>query len=134
MLIRITCVSKKRKIDETPVRTLRSQATSGFNYQTHCILCESIVVNSNGKRQNDVYRAASANCQISFEKCCNERGDDWGKKVQNRILHISNSDFRAMDVYYHKQCSINFRIGKSIPRKFIPSNVSELDSGGRPKD
>ena len=128
-------VSKKRKIDETPVRTLRSQATSGFNYQTHCILCESIVVDYNDKRLDDVYyRAASINCQISFEKCCDQRDDDWGKKVKNRILHISNSDFRAMDVYYHKQCSTNFRIGKSIPQKFISSNVSELRSVGRPKD
>ena len=39
-----------------------------------------------------------------------------------------------MDVHYHKQCSTNFRIGKSIPRKFISSNVNEVSSVGRPKD
>ena len=86
------------------------------------------------KKQNDVHRAASSKCQESFEKCCGERDDDWAEKVKNRILHISNSDFRAMDVHYHKQCSTNFRIGKSIPRIFISSNVNEVSSVGRPKD
>jgi len=44
---------------------------------------------------------------------CREREDDWAKEVQTRILHVH--DLHAVDVVYHRVCSVNFRTMKRIP-------------------
>ena len=126
---------KKRKIDDgnSPVASLRSKSTPGFKYSTHCVLCGKIAVDSNGEKLNYVYRVSSFDCQNSFITCCESRGDDeWAKKVKSNISFAG--DLPAKDVLYHHQCSTNFRIGKSIPRKFCSSYVNEVNKGGRPKN
>ena len=77
---------------------------------------------------------SSENCQTSLHDCCESRGFDekWVKKVLPNILYAK--DFPAKDVLYHKQCSTNFRIGKSMPRKISSSDVNEASNIGRPKN
>ena len=129
-------IIKKRKTENgsITITSTRSKVTPGFKYTTHCILCDNVVVYSNGKRHDDVYRVSSENCQTSLLDCCESRGSDekWVKKVLPNILYAK--DFPAKDVLYHKQCSTNFRIGKSMPIKYCSSDVKEVSNIGRPKD
>ena len=103
-------VIEERKASDSyiSIPSLRSKATPGFKYSTHCILCESIVINANGEKHNDVYRVSSWNCQNSFKTCCESRGDDWADKVKLRL--VVADDLPANDVLYHHQCNTKFRI------------------------
>ena len=93
-----------------------------------------VAVNDNGEQLMDVYRVSSWNCQHAFINICNIRGDDWAENVKPKLIFAN--DLPAMDALYHHQCSINFRIMKNIPRKYINSLTgNELeDKKGRPKD
>ena len=126
---------KKSKIlDDLKVHSLRSNQPNGFRYSTHCFLCDMVAVHDNGEQLTDVYRVSSWNCQHAFTNICNIRGDDWAENVKPKL--IFSNDLPAMDALYHHQCSINFRIMKNIPRKYINSLTgNELeDKKGRPKD
>ena len=66
-------------------------------------------------------------------EACAEREDDWGLKVKSRVEFVS--DLPAADAVYHQACSVNFRTGKQIPKKYIPdvANVKRFKLG-RPQD
>ena len=124
---------KKQKTDDGYINTssLRSNATSGFKYVTHCVLCEKQVVDSNGVREKEVHRVSSVECQNTLITSCESRDDDCAKKVKPNLSYIS--DYPAYDVHYHKQCFLNFINKKSIPKKFSTSNITE-GKKGRPLD
>ena len=75
---------------------------------------------------------SSWNGQNSLKACCESREDDWAKKVKPRLE--AAGDLPANDVHYHKQCNINFRIGRNIPIKFRSLDVYDVSSVGRPTD
>ena len=45
---------------------------------------------------------------------CHRRGDAWAETVEAKLLHVH--DLPAADaIYYHQECSVNFRTDKQIP-------------------
>ena len=50
------CIIVKTEIGSTPIVSLRSKASNGFEYKTHCIFCEIIAVDENGKKLTDVHQ------------------------------------------------------------------------------
>ena len=70
--------------------------------------------------------------KIHSKTYCESCDDDQAEKVKLNL--VVAGDFTANDVLYHHQCSINFRIGKNIPRKFRYLDVYEVSSVGRPTD
>ena len=114
--------------------SLRSSKSQKFSYTTHCFLCEHIAVDANGKKVQDVFRGSSWNSEKLFKDACEICGekDGWAMEVKGKMAYVG--DLPAADAIYHKQCSNNFKNGKSLPRKFNTSNVQKDISLGRPKD
>ena len=53
-------------------------------------------------------------------------------EVKGKIACVG--DLPAADAIYHRQCNLNFRNGKSLPRKFNTSEVQKETGVGRPRD
>ena len=61
---------------------------------------------------------------------CNKRGDEWSFKVKGKIEYFAE-DLHAADVFYHRQCSVNFRTGRRIPVQFSEHTKKKA---GRPEN
>ena len=86
------------------------------------------------KKVQDAFRVSSWNSEKSFKDACEIRGetDDWAMEVKGKIACVG--DLPAADAIYHRQCNLNFRNGKSLPRKFNTSEVQKETGVGRPRD
>ncbi|CAH1115352.1 unnamed protein product [Psylliodes chrysocephalus] len=62
--------------------------------------------------------------QKSVIKACNSRNNLWSAKVQSRLLLVN--DLPAADAIYHQACSVNFRKGDPVPKKYQYNPKDEL--------
>ena len=85
----------KTEIDSIPSPSLRSKSSRGFKFETHCIMCETIVVDENGKKiDTDVHQVQTTACQKELLEKCDYRlslpkfknGDQWTEDVRYNIL------------------------------------------------
>ena len=106
--------------------TLRSQSPT-FDYKSKCLFCTTTVSTTEGrKRCFDVYSVRTVELKATVSKVCQTREDKWSTEVAGRLAFIN--DLYAEEAVYHQSC-VNFRTGKSIPKKF----QSEVAKKGRPK-
>ena len=123
----------KTEEEEHPVKYLRSNNSQDFDYATHCLFCENLVVDEKGLRHTEVFRVSTWNFQNKIILICGQRGDKWAKDVFSRIQFAI--DLPAKDALYHRLCSNNFRTKRGIPIKFRKSSDnSEQKQVGRPVD
>lgn len=62
--------------------------------------------------------------QNSVMKACEARNDLWSTYVQSRLLSVN--DLPAADAIYHQACSVNFRKGDPILKKYQDDTQDEL--------
>ena len=62
---------------------------------------------------------------------CRNRQDDWSPKVQARVEFVL--DLIVAGAVYHQTCSVNFRMGKQVPKKYTHDD-SITKKPGRPYD
>ena len=80
----------------------------------------------------DGSKVETHNFATSILECCQSRADEWSYTVQGKI-NFYDGDLPAHDCVYHRSCSVNFRNGKNIPRKYKSSPGAEKSSG-RPEN
>ena len=69
----------------------------------------------------------------SMESIIKSRGDDpWAIAVNGRLQYVN--DLRAEDAIYHDKCDSNFRIMKSIPKKYSGEILPVPKKRGRTAD
>ena len=82
--------------------------------------------------QGDTSKVETHDFGRTILECCEDRADEWAYAVKGKI-NFYGGDLPARDCVYHHSCSINFRNGKDIPRKY---KISSGDSkrSGRPEN
>lgn len=103
-------------------RVLRSD-TSTFTFKEHCLFCGCFITDSEKRVKSSVIQVRTLMFQNSIMKACNSRNDVWSANVQTRLLSVS--DLPAANAIYHQACSVNFRKGDLIPKKYQDDSESE---------
>ncbi len=111
---------------------LRSGDTS-FCFATDCFYCATPVNADNLKKKGvDFFPVTAVETKGKVLEICSERNDAWAANVKTRILSVH--DLPAADAVYHQPCSVNFRTGKNIPKKFLmPILRNDTDQPARKK-
>ena len=127
--------NRKRNYDGPPTvtdHTLRS-STSNFEYDKQCLFCGQGDPRQGREQELKLIPVRTFDFQKAIVRACSERNDEWAIKIKGRIDFIH--DLLAADAVYHKSCSNNFRIGKSLPQKFqqYDHSIKRMKSG-RPQD
>lgn len=106
--------------------------TSTFTFKEHCLFCSCFITDSEKRVKSSVIQVRTLMFQNSIMKVCNSRNDVWSANVQTRLLSVS--DLPAANAIYHQACSVNFRKGDLIPKKYQDDSESEssCNSLGRP--
>ena len=99
-------------------RVLRSEAQK-FNFKEHCLFCGEGDQYQGKKKDFVLVPVRTFEFQKTVPEICNERNDEWARKVSDRIE--SAIDLHAADALYHQKCSVNFRTRKEIPLVFTSS-------------
>ncbi len=111
--------------------TTRRSAEQSFSFKTDCLFCGNRISDNSMKHNKDIYHVTTKCLQESLLQQCYTRKDTWAERVQARILHVH--DLPAADAIYHQVCSTSFRLGKSVPQRYVTDDVSEKKSKiGRP--
>lgn len=116
-------LQKNNKEDKKIVNSLRSHNT--FDFKSQCIFCGIGVGNLQSRRKNkeQICEVRTLELKTTIDKICHDRkNDEWSHQIQGRIS--SANDLHAADAVYHQVCSVNFRTGKNMPKKF-KSEISE---------
>ena len=124
----------KRDINKVHVssnvsRLLRSMEPP-FLFSENCLFCGQYAKNAGRKRGCDVFPVRTKDFQETIESICKQRGDDWGEKVQGRI--VFGQDLHAVDAIYHQSCNVNFRTMKDVPRMHQDDETASKQFSGRP--
>ena len=106
--------SKEQQVmhTNTEKQVLRS-AEKVFNFSTNCFYCGEPAITGRKRKGTQVIAVRTVETKDTILAICHERGDDWAKAVQARILHVH--DLHAADAVYHRVCSVNFRTMKQVP-------------------
>lgn len=102
---------RKQKSRPTEKRVLRSE-TIQFDFKIHCLFCGKGDRRDSKRKDFELTPVRTIDFQKTVEQICQERNDDWALKVNDRLK--AAIDLHAADAVYHKQCSVNFRTGKTI--------------------
>ena len=116
---------------------LRSSSAVPFDYKSQCFICGMMVSTSD---HDKCYEVRTFTIQNRLLDIADERDDDWGKDVAERIRAVI--DLPAAEARYHLSCNINFRTVRQIPSKYAaaPTKTSKgrplkrKSIGGRPVD
>ena len=106
-------------------RLLRSEAQK-FNFKEHCLFCGEGDRYQGKKKDFSLVPVRTFEFQNTVSEICNERNDEWARKVAERIE--SAFDLHAADALYHQKCSVNFRT-----RKWIPLVLTSNQEGAAPQ-
>ena len=126
--------SKEQQVmhTNTEKQVLRS-AEKVFNFSTNCFYCGEPAITGRKRKGTQVIAVRTVETKDTILAICHERGDDWAKAVQARILHVH--DLHAADAVYHRVCSVNFRTMKQVPVIHdYESNTSKKLKLGRPPE
>lgn len=114
-----------------PVPTLRSQVTK-FDFTNSCFFCEEAIADDFRVKQAKLpFARRNAPVKVTLPEMATTiigkarmRGDEWGKKVEERIsqLHNLHTDLVAVNAEYHQKCLASF----------YHSPKSEQERGFRP--
>lgn len=119
----------------TGQKHLRS-GSQKFVFKESCLFCGQQDIYSGKKRRHAVISVLTRDFDDSIRKTCLARNDGWGMKVLSRLAYVR--DLRAASAVYHKQCSVNFKTNKEVPRQFGEDDESEVmrkkRRQGRPPD
>lgn len=135
-----TIISYKRKSGsavnpDNGQKRLRSRSQK-FVFKESCLFCGQQDIYSGRKRGHTVIPVLTSDFDCSIRKICLARNDDWGMEVLSRLEYAR--DLHAANAVYHKQCSVNFRTNKQVPRQFDEDNESKVmrkkRRQGRPSD
>ena len=96
-------------------RLLRSEAQK-FNFKDHCLFCGERDRYQGKKEDFSLVPVRTFEFQKTVSEICNERNDEWARKVAERIE--SAIDLHAADALCNQKCSVNFRTRKEIPLVF----------------
>ena len=114
-------------------QVLRSDIST-FTFKEHCLFCGRFITDSEKRVKAGVIQVRTVMFQNSVMKACNSRNDLWSANVQSRLLSVN--DLPAADAIYHQACSVHFRKGDPIPKKYRDDSQDELRCKplGRPAD
>lgn len=119
-------LAKKRKDDccgsesEPPICKVRRSQVPEFQFDKHCLICGEECTPKDPKnpsRWNRVIKCETTDrpglppFKDVLLDACEQRNDDWGRKVEIRIKGAL-TDLPAADAQYHKKCYVDFM---SIP-------------------
>ena len=92
--------SKEQQVmhTNTEKQVLRS-AEKVFNFSTNCFYCGEPAITGRKRKGTQVIAVRTVETKDTILAICHERGDDWAKAVQARILHVH--DLHAADAVYH---------------------------------
>ena len=125
----------RKRASESPDtnKTLRSSEMP-FDIRKNCIFCGTADIYEGKKRDFKLIPVRTFDFQNAITDACAERNDQWAQRVKARLECVH--DLHAADAVYHQTCSINFRTGKQIPQKYVPSdgNTTKRMKFGRPQD
>ena len=125
---------KRRKTTEDchdKTHLLRS-AESSFDYRTNCLFCGTKDEYDGKKTDFILIPVRTYDFQNKVLEACKHRLDDWSHRVQSRIEFVP--DLPAADAVYHQACSVNFRTGKQVPKKYTKDATTKHAKPGRPCD
>lgn len=88
------------------------------------MFCGRFITDSEKRVKSGVIQVRTVMFQNSVMKACNSRNDLWSANVQSRLLSVN--DLPAADAIYHQACSVNFRKGDPIPKKYRDDSQDEL--------
>lgn len=118
------------EINKEGATRLRSEGIK-FSFKDQCLFCAQPVNKDQNKRSADVYPVRTFDFQDSIREACNQRDDEWGRQVLDRINF--GKDLPAVDAVYHQVCSANFRTLRRVPlQNQEPSPKVQKISKGRP--
>ena len=132
-------LQKKRRNenkDEDGEHSLRSD--SSFSYKDNCILCGCPDIYDGKKQDYKLIPVRTMDFGDKLLQACESFPGAWADDVRGRVLFAN--DLPAADAVYHSACNINFRTGRSIPKKidvgetYVPWKRKKLSRSGRPKD
>lgn len=110
----INAVNAAREIPSTsfisPTKGKLRSAILEFNFKFQCLFCDGVIddvflkrekkINIENRRQ--IHEVQSLEIRISILDMACKRGDDWGKKIVNRITNVF--DLFAVEAKYHRDC------------------------------
>ena len=128
---------KRKRTTSTNAHFLRSSET--FDYETNCIFCGFPDPYDGRKQEYSLISGRSTELRDSILQACKKYDNhDWVKIAMPRFLYAL--DLPSASVVYHRQCSVNFRTGRQIPKLFLSRHGDEEKAAkrakiiGRPKD
>jgi hypothetical protein len=92
-----------------PPKSLRSSSSTTFCWRVHCFFCGLECLDDVGevaKPNMCIRRVKTVEIKDSILSQCEKRSDDWGFKVQGRLLTCC--DLFAEEAVYHKNCHTSF--------------------------
>ncbi|CAH1111709.1 unnamed protein product [Psylliodes chrysocephalus] len=104
-------------------RVIRSNIPT-FLFTEQCLFCGRFVTDREKRDKSGIIQVRTVMFQKSVMKACNSINDLWSEKVQSRLLLVN--DLPAADAIYHQACSVNFRKGDLIPKKYQDNSKDEL--------
>ena len=124
-------LKRKSEHDDTENETIARSKRQRLQVEERhniCLFCTHEVDFSHG----DASKVETHDFGRTILECCEDRADEWAYAVRGKI-NFYGGDLPARDCVYHHSCSINFRNGKDIPRKY---KISSGDSkrSGRPEN